>query len=128
MPQSTSVQPYSSVSSSRTADGSVFYSVAESARLLGVSRSTVWRWIEAGELPASRVGPKNIRIRRQDLQDIVRPARHRKEVTTMAKETLHIIPPTAQEIARRQALVKEIKVKRAQRVISPLTSADLVRK
>ncbi len=44
-----------------------FYSVAQAARLLGVSPSTIWRWIDAARLPAYRVGPKNIRIKKEDL-------------------------------------------------------------
>lgn len=50
-----------------------FYTIAEAARLLHVSQSTVWRWIEAQELPAYRVGPRRIRIRKQDLEEVVRP-------------------------------------------------------
>jgi len=106
-----------------------FYSVAEAALVLGVSPSTVWRWIDAGKLPAYRVGPKNIRIRRGDLHATVRPARTgAEEVSTMATEQLDRTPPTAAELARRHALVQEILELRKQLVISPLTSADLVRK
>jgi excisionase family DNA binding protein len=50
-------------------------SVAEAAVLLGVSRSTVWRWIKSGKLPAYRVGHKTIRIKRADLEMILQPAR-----------------------------------------------------
>ena len=44
-----------------------YYTVEQAARLLQVSHSTVWRWIDAGKLVAYRVGPKAIRIRKQDL-------------------------------------------------------------
>jgi excisionase family DNA binding protein len=47
--------------------------VAEAASMLGVSPSTIWRWVDAGKLPAFRVGPKAIRIRRQDVEAAVRP-------------------------------------------------------
>ena len=50
-------------------------SVAEAAEELGVSPSTVWRWIDAGRLPAFRIGPKAIRIRRRDLAPAVRRVR-----------------------------------------------------
>ena len=52
-----------------------FYSVAQAAKILGVSPSTIWRWIEAERLPAYRVGPKNIRIKRGDLEQVVQPAK-----------------------------------------------------
>lgn len=57
-----------------------YYSVAEAAELLGVSPSTVWRWIDAGRLPAYRVGPKNIRIARADVEAAIRPARGENSV------------------------------------------------
>jgi len=45
----------------------------EAARLLAVSRSTVWRWIQSGRLAAQRLGPKTIRIKRRDLEVMARP-------------------------------------------------------
>lgn len=58
--------------------------VTEAANLLGVSVSTVWRWVDSGKLAGFRVGPKAIRIRRQDVHDTVRPLRRRDEPTTMS--------------------------------------------
>ncbi|MDO8689863.1 MAG: helix-turn-helix domain-containing protein [Dehalococcoidia bacterium] len=52
-----------------------YYTVAEAARFLDVSPVTVWRWIEAQKLQAYRVGPRQIRIREEDLMAMVRPAR-----------------------------------------------------
>ncbi len=52
-----------------------YYTVPEAATLLRVSRSTIWRWIEAGRLRAYRVGPRNVRIKREDLEDAVTPVR-----------------------------------------------------
>src|SRR5205085_4906352 len=74
-----------------------FYSIAQAAKLLGVSPSTVWRWIEADRLPAYRVGPKNIRIKKVDLEKAVQPTRSTgkedpmKEVVP-ARSTLTIHP------------------------------------
>jgi excisionase family DNA binding protein len=105
------------------------YSVAEAAIVLGVSPSTVWRWIDAGKLPAYRVGPRSIRIRRADLHATIRPARaEAKEVRPMEREQLTRARPSPEELARRQALVKEILELRKQLVISPLTTADLIHK
>lgn len=47
--------------------------VAEAAALLKVSRVTISRWLKQGRLPAYRVGPRAVRIRRADLAGLVRP-------------------------------------------------------
>ena len=46
-----------------------YLTVTETARLLGVSRTTVWRWIDKGRLRAYRVGSRTIRIKDQDVQE-----------------------------------------------------------
>ncbi len=51
------------------------YTVSEAARLLGVSRASIWRWVSRGLLPAERVGPRGTRIRGRDLRAMRRPAR-----------------------------------------------------
>lgn len=45
--------------------------------MLDVSRTTIWRWIKEGRLHAYRVGGRTIRIRRQDAETMLRPARAR---------------------------------------------------
>jgi excisionase family DNA binding protein len=102
-----------------------YVTVAQAAKLLGVSPSTVWRWIDARKLPAYRVGPRGIRIREEDLQAAIRPARERTE-DSVHEEQISIVPPSRQELARRQALVATILKNREERRIAPLTSADLV--
>jgi excisionase family DNA binding protein len=44
-----------------------YLTVAQAASLLHVSKSTIWRWIESGELPAYRVGQRGVRLKQQDL-------------------------------------------------------------
>lgn len=63
-----------------------FYTITEAALFLDVSPVTVWRWIETRRLPAYRVGPRRIRIRKEDLMAVVQPARG-EEVTAVEKET-----------------------------------------
>ncbi len=52
-----------------------FYTVPEAALVLDVSPTTIWRWIDAGKLPAFRVGPRRIRIRKEDVEQSIQPAR-----------------------------------------------------
>ena len=52
-----------------------YYTVSEAAEVLGVSPSTIWRWIDAGRLPAYRVGLRSIRIKKEDLGLSAAPAR-----------------------------------------------------
>lgn len=50
-----------------------FYTVAEAAELLSLSPSVIRSWIKSGKLRAVRVGPRNLRIRRADLEAMVTP-------------------------------------------------------
>lgn len=103
-----------------------YYTVSEAARILDVSPSTVWRWIEADKLPAYRVGPRAIRIKKQDLAAVVQPARAKR--APIDRERILFQPVSPEELARRQALVAQILEKRKERSIAPLTTADLVHK
>lgn len=102
-----------------------YYTVPQAAKLLDVSPATVWRWIAAEKLSAYRVGPRVIRIRKQDLETVIKPAKA-KDVS-MDEEGLLLQPVSEAELARRQALVAKILTRREERNIAPLTSADLVR-
>src|SRR5437762_873195 len=51
-----------------------YYSIAEVAALLGVSRVSVWRWISSGRLPVARLGHRTVRVKREDLAHVVRPS------------------------------------------------------
>ncbi|MGH2448760.1 MAG: ATP-binding protein [Chloroflexota bacterium] len=44
-----------------------YYSPSQAAELLGVSRASVWRWIRAGHLSASRIGARTTRIKHAEL-------------------------------------------------------------
>lgn len=63
--------------------GAEFCTVADAADALGVSVSTVWRWVDAGKLPAVRIGPRAIRIRRHDVAAAIRPVKDTPQ-TSMA--------------------------------------------
>ncbi len=55
-----------------------YLTVAEAAQLLKVSRSTLWRWIDQGRLPAYRFGQRRVLIRQDDLKKLITPARGEK--------------------------------------------------
>ena len=54
-----------------------YYNVSEAARVLGVSRMTISRWIRSGRLPAARLGHRTVRIRHDDLDQLLLEARVR---------------------------------------------------
>ena len=67
------------------------------------------------------VEPHKIHVKKDGLEATMRPAQAKLEERTAGQ------PPTQAELARRQALVAQILAKRKQRVIVPLSTADLVR-
>ena len=48
-----------------------FMTVAEVAEILKLNQQTVRNWIDAGKLPAGRVGPRRVRIKRSDFDRLV---------------------------------------------------------
>jgi excisionase family DNA binding protein len=54
-----------------------FVTVEEAAALLRVDRSTIRRWISSGALPGYRVGQRFVRVKRDDLAQMIAPARGR---------------------------------------------------
>ena len=103
-----------------------YYTIPEAALLLDVSVATVWRWVAAGRLDAYRVGPRTIRIKKQELESVISPARDRQ--APVKPKRVSFPPPAASELARRQALVESILQGNQERSIAPMTSAELVRK
>lgn len=74
-----------------------YLTVAEAARLLKVSQSTIWRWIDKGTLPAYRVGSKGVRLKKAELEQAITPvARETKKGGSMAQPAV-IRPLTTQE-------------------------------
>jgi len=65
-----------------------YRTITEAADMLRVSRTTVWRWIRDGSLPAYRAGPRTIRIREADLENRVRRRRGAPELTKAGEEEI----------------------------------------
>ena len=53
--------------------------VAEAARVLKVSPSTIWRWINQGQLPAHRIGQRRVRLKKAELARLITRAREKQE-------------------------------------------------
>lgn len=106
--------PYSLSSNPQEND---YYTVTQAARVLNVSPSTIWRWIEANKLSAYRVGSRKIRINKEDLSTIITPARAKKDLLQL---------PSSEELERRQKLVAKILKLRKISNITPLTTAQLI--
>ena len=58
-------------------DGPLLLGMGESAKLLGISRCTLWRLIKAGRIEKVEIYHNSYRLRRSDLLDLV----NRKEAT-----------------------------------------------
>jgi len=79
--------------------------IAEAAKLLKVSPVTLHRWIKQGRLPAYRVGPRKVRIKRSDLTKAFTPTAQ-KEVSAVP-ESITIRPLTDAEVREGLAALKE---------------------
>jgi excisionase family DNA binding protein len=55
-----------------------YLTVAETAALLNVHKSTIWRWIESGSLPAYRVERRGVRLKKEDLERSITPVGQEK--------------------------------------------------
>ena len=110
------------------ADAGDFMSPAAAAQLVGVSASTIWRWINSGRLLAYRVGPRSIRVRRDDLKAVIQPARVGPSTPEHRAPAQHdAASPDPAELARRKAIAARILALRAEATIAPRTTADLIR-
>jgi excisionase family DNA binding protein len=52
-----------------------YLTVAEAATLLRVAPSTIRRWIRQGDVPAHRIGHRRVALKRDDLSNLITPAR-----------------------------------------------------
>ena len=107
-----------------TVQGERLVSVSEAARRLGVSTSTVWRWIDAQRLPAVRIGIRKIRIRDTDVQAMIAPARPSNEAPTQTTRSNPEGRPSPEELARRRQLYDElIEIRRTLSTL-PMTATE----
>ena len=105
-----------------------YLTVAEAAALLRVSPSTIRRWIRNGAVPADRIGPRRIALKRGDLTALVTaaPTRTTAEQSVAPLPASEIRPPTPEEwerglaaLERAQRLAEQIFVQRGCKLFPP---------
>jgi excisionase family DNA binding protein len=78
-----------------------YVTVEQAATLLGMSTSTVWRWINRGDLPAYRLGRRRVLIKRDDLDRMIGPARAGKR-SVLGHADQEILAPLTEEEKRQR--------------------------
>ena len=74
-----------------------YITIARAAELLEFSKSTLWRWIEEGALPAYRLGNRRVLIKQADLNRLITPVREKKEEDSWEKERERLAMPLTEE-------------------------------
>jgi excisionase family DNA binding protein len=94
---------------------SEYLTVAEAAALLKVHKSTIWRWIENGQLPAYRVGQRGVRLKKADLERSLTPVGQEKGGEQAVPEHERKVRPlTIKEQQRGLRALKEMQRLRAE--------------
>ena len=129
-------ESYSSISQALVPENDLL-TLLEAGRLLRVSTVTLHRWIRQGRLPAYRVGPRKVRVRRVDLTQLV--TLKGGEVSAMKERrgpiasALNVQPLSSEEQGRQLQALREAEVltgeMKASRGGKPLSSsAPLIRR
>lgn len=83
--------------------------IREAMHQLKVGRTTLYRWLKQGRLRAHRVGPRTLRIRREELERVIAPlndddeeeaAVHKQETNAVRASLPPIRPLTKEEQAQ----------------------------
>lgn len=83
--------------------------VQQAAELLQMSTSTIWRWINQGDLPAYRLGQRRVRVRRGDVERIIRPRNNEALAATEDPEGVMPAPLTEEQRQRALATLERLK-------------------
>lgn len=88
--------------------------VQQAAEMLQMSTSTIWRWINQGDLPSYRVGQRRVRVRRGDVERMIRPRNN--EARSASENPEAVMPPPMTEEQRQRALatLERLRILRAQ--------------
>src|SRR6266851_1269640 len=82
-----------------------FITVDKAAELLEISKSTLWRWIKQGDIPAYRFGHRRVLIKQQDLDKLITPTRGEKGDPMVDKERERLSRPLTKEEQQRALAV-----------------------
>ena len=104
--------------------GGDLLTLQEAAAQLKMSVVTIKRYVKQGRLQAYHVGPRAVRVKRDDLARVLAPVARANVPATESPITF--TPPTEEELAQRRAVIETILANREKRRIAPLTTADLV--
>ena len=101
-----------------------YLTVAEAASILKVDPSTIRRWIDGGTLRANRVGPRSIRVRRDDLMNVLGPVgRIETEQVIASLKEIRLTPEekerALQALENTRRFAQELYEKRGRRLFSP---------
>ena len=105
----------------------------EAAERLKVSPATIKRYLKQDRLRAYHLGPRAIRVKREDVERLLVPHRGvgiqpEREQSAEYEQPTPVLPTLGEEeLARRQAAVQRILAGRDKRRIAPLTASELVR-
>ncbi len=101
-----------------------YLTVAEAATLLRVAPSTVRRWIREGDVPAYRIGRRRVALKRDDLSNLITPARPGVELADGQERVPRRLTPEEVQQAlevmdRIQQRAKEITARRGGKLFPP---------
>jgi excisionase family DNA binding protein len=101
-----------------------FVTVAEAATPLRVAPSTVRRWIREGDVPAYRIGRRRVALKRDDLSNLITPARPGVELADDQDREPRRLTPEEQQRAlealdRAQRHAKETTARRGGKLFPP---------
>jgi excisionase family DNA binding protein len=88
-----------------------FLTVAETASLLRVSPATIRRWIRTGDVPAWRLGPRRIALRRSEVAGLIAPVapRNDRPRDRSGDEQDELDAVTPEEVARQRAAIERLR-------------------
>ena len=93
--------------------------MAEAARLLKVSQSSVWRWIRRGQLKAYRAGQRGVRLKLADVEAALSPVSEEiipQRIYTSMEDIKRLEPISEERKRYALAIVEKLRRNRARQL------------